>query len=79
METKAVALKQENHRLTSTLFSRCLFCPLCLDTLVNFFTVYRDIAWGIYTNPYLVPFDPKHSYGDFVTNHQSFTNTASKY
>ena len=46
-----------------------------LDALVYFLTMHRYFPRGIDTNPYLVPLDTQNGNRDFVTDHQSLSDS----
>ncbi|KOO19256.1 hypothetical protein AC068_07915 [Morganella morganii] len=49
-----------------------------LDPLVNFFTVNRNLFWGVDTNSYLVSFNTQYSHCYLIAYHECFTNSTSQ-
>gem|GEM_PF-2508873 len=48
-----------------------------LDALIDLFTMYRDLFWGV--NPYtnLVTLHTQYRYSYLITDHEGFTNSTS--
>ena len=48
------------------------------NALVDFFSMYRNLGWCMYTDPYLIAFNAQNGHGNIVTDHQSLTHPASQ-